>query len=86
MQAVYQGIINSIGATFCFNRAIRLIGASTTSAFLPLIPIISTLVAIPVMNEMPENIEWLGLALAAIGVLLATGLGERWIAPHKSNL
>ena len=86
VQAVYQGIINSIGATFCFNRAIRLIGASTTSAFLPLIPIISTLVAIPVMNEMPENIEWLGLALAAIGVLLATGLGERWIAPHKSNL
>ena len=85
VQAVYQGLINSVCATFCFNRAIRLIGASTTSAFLPLIPMFSTLVAIPVMNEMPQNIEWLGLALAAAGVLLATGFLERWIlrrVPH----
>ena len=79
VQAVYQGFFNSVCAVFCFNRAVRLIGASTTSAFLPLIPVLSTLVAIPVMHEMPAAIEWLGLALAAIGVLLATGFLERWI-------
>ncbi|MES2985255.1 MAG: DMT family transporter [Pseudomonadota bacterium] len=86
VQAVYQGIINSVCATFCFNRAIRLIGASTTSAFLPLIPVLATLVAIPVMNEMPTPIEWLGLGLAAIGVLLATGFLERWIIRHTPHL
>lgn len=85
-QAVYQGIINSVCATFCFNRAIRLIGASTTSAFLPLIPVLSTLVAIPVMNEVPVQIEWLGLALAGVGVLLATGFLERWIVRHTPKL
>jgi drug/metabolite transporter (DMT)-like permease len=85
-QAVYQGLINSVCATFCFNRAIRLIGASTTSAFLPLIPVLSTLVAIPVMHEMPAHIEWMGLGLAAIGVLLATGFLERWIIRHTPHI
>lgn len=77
VQAIYQGIINSIITGICFNRAIRALGAATTSAFLPLVPVLSTLVAIPVMHEIPTGLEWSGLGFAVLGVLLATGIAER---------
>lgn len=85
LQAGYQGILNSIFAGLCFNRAIRLLGASTTSAFLPLIPVLSTLAAVPILKEVPSALEWSGLALAGAGVVLATGLLERWVR-QKAHL
>lgn len=78
-QAIYQGIINSIFALLCYNRAIKLLGATTSSAFLPLIPVLATLAAIPMLNETPIPLEWLGIALASGGVLLSTGILGRWI-------
>ncbi len=73
-QAIYQGIINSIFALLCYNRGLRLLGASTTSAFLPLVPILSTLLAIPLLDEIPNSLEWTGIFLAAGGVFLSTGI------------
>jgi drug/metabolite transporter (DMT)-like permease len=73
-QAVYQGVINSVLALLCFNRGIRLLGATTTSAFLPLVFIFSTLLAIPLLQEVPGALEWTGIALASSGVFLATGI------------
>ncbi|PZP86434.1 MAG: hypothetical protein DI582_02905 [Azospirillum brasilense] len=78
-QAVYQGIINSIFALLCYNRGIALLGATTSSAFLPLIPVLATLAAIPVLNEMPTGLEVLGIGLASAGVLLSTGAIEKWL-------
>jgi drug/metabolite transporter (DMT)-like permease len=82
-QAVYQGIINSIFALICYNRAVRCLGAGTTSAFLPLVPVLATLMAIPLLGEYPLYMEWAGLALAAVGVLLATGVVRRSMAPSE---
>ncbi len=78
-QALYQGVLNSIAALICYNHAVRTLGASTSSAFLPLIPVIATLLAIPALGEVPMMQEWLGIALAAIGVLLATGAFSQWL-------
>lgn len=78
-QAGYQGIINSVFALICYNRAIKLLGAMTSSAFLPLIPVIATVTAIPLLNEYPMPVEWLGIALASSGVLLSTGILGRWL-------
>lgn len=78
-QAGYQGIINSVFALLCYNRAIKLLGAATSSAFLPLIPVIATLAAIPLLNEVPIPLEWLGIALASGGVMLSTGIVGRWL-------
>lgn len=78
-QALYQGIMNSVFALLCYNRAIALIGATTSSAFLPLIPVFATLAAIPILNELPQPLEWLGIALGLVGVLLATGIVGRWL-------
>jgi drug/metabolite transporter (DMT)-like permease len=78
-QAFYQGVLNSILALLCYNRAIRTLGATTSSAFLPLIPVCATLLAIPVLGEIPVLQEWLGVACAALGVLLATGTVSHWL-------
>lgn len=78
-QALYQGVINSIFALVCYNHAVKLLGAGTTSAFLPLIPVIASLMAMPVLGELPTLLEWSGIALAALGVLMATGVIGRML-------
>lgn len=83
-QAIYQGIINSVFALLCYNRAIKLLGAMTSSAFLPLIPVIATLVAIPLLGEVPIPLEWLGITLASGGVLLSTGILGRWVGAKEN--
>lgn len=85
-QAVYQGVFNSIFALLCYNRAIKLLGATTSSAFLPLIPVFATIAAIPMLNETPIPLEWLGIALASGGVLLSTGILGRWIGVKEQTV
>lgn len=76
-QATYQGFINSVLALLCFNRAVGILGAATSSAFLPLIPVISTLAGIPLLGEVPGPMEWAGIGIATAGVVLATGIATR---------
>lgn len=76
-QAVYQGTLNSILALLCFNRGIAILGAATASAFLPLIPVLATLGAIPLLGEVPGITEWTGIAVASGGVFLSTGIATR---------
>lgn len=83
-QAMYQGILNSIFALICYNRAVALIGAAGTSAFLPLIPVLAALMAMPILGERPTWMEWSGIGLAAIGVLMATGLIGRIIGKTRA--
>jgi drug/metabolite transporter (DMT)-like permease len=73
-QALYQGIINSVLALLCYNRGVKLLGAAKSSAFLPLVCIFSTLLAIPLLQEIPGLLEWAGIALASVGVFLSTGI------------
>ena len=73
-QALYQGLLNSIFALICYNRGVALLGASTSSAFLPLVPVISTLLAIPFLAQIPSTLEWTGIILCATGVLLSSGI------------
>ena len=82
-QAVFQGILNSVFALVMFNRAIVLLGASTASAFLPLIPVIATLAAMPLLGETPVPLEWIGIAVATGGVLLSTGMIGRWLGKKE---
>lgn len=76
-QGFYQGIVNSILALLCFNRGIALLGATTSGAFLPLVPVIATLLAIPILNEFPNEMEVFGVLLASGGVFLSTGIASR---------
>ena len=76
-QAGYQGILNSILALLFFNRGIALLGATTSGAFLPLVPVVATLIAIPLLGEWPNGWEFVGVLLASGGVFLSTGIAGR---------
>ncbi len=77
VQVIYQGPLTGIVALLAYNRSIPLLGAARASAFTALLPLTTLLLAIPVLGEWPSARDLLGAVLAAIGVLLATGLIRR---------
>lgn len=74
VQAVYQGILTAILAFMAFNKGIMLVGATRASSFIPLVPVISTVMAIPLLHEVPSIHEWMGVFTVSCGVLLASGV------------
>lgn len=73
LQFVYQGILTGVVALISFNHAVHILGAARAGAFVPLIPAISTLLAVPTLHEVPSLVEILGIATVSIGVFLASG-------------
>lgn len=73
-QMAYQGIVVSFFALVSFNQAILFIGASRASAFAALIPATTTLLAMPILGEMPQLQDIGFVAMLSLGVLFATGL------------
>ncbi|WP_407529336.1 DMT family transporter [Methylobacterium oryzisoli] len=71
LQLVYQGLLASVVALIAFNRSLALIGRRTP-AFTALVPVIATLLAIPVLGEIPNLPTALAVAAIAFGVLLTT--------------
>lgn len=74
IQIIYQGIFTGIISLITYNRAIRLIGASRTSSFAALAPVMVTLLAIPLLDEIPTFNDWIFVALMTVGVFLASGV------------
>ena len=76
-QATYQGVLMGTLSMFTFNKAIGLLGAPTASAFVSLVPVVATLIAIPVLHEIPSLSELTAIVAISCGVLVATGLTSR---------
>jgi drug/metabolite transporter (DMT)-like permease len=81
MQAVYQGVLSAVAALFCFGRAVALLGAARAAVFAALVPVLVTLLGIPVLGEWPSPGDVVGVVLVSLGVFLASGarlpLGRR---------
>lgn len=71
IQAVYQGVLVSVVALVAFNRSLALIGRRTP-AFTALVPVIATLLAIPVLGEIPDPLHIGAILAIGAGVLLTT--------------
>jgi drug/metabolite transporter (DMT)-like permease len=71
LQAVYQGVLVSVVALVAFNRSLGLIGRRTP-AFTALVPVIATLLAIPVLGEVPDPLHVGAILAIGAGVLLTT--------------
>ncbi|NDF12106.1 MAG: DMT family transporter [Proteobacteria bacterium] len=78
-QGFYQGILTNILALLAYNKGVELLGASGSAAFIPLVPVMATLAAVPFLHEVPTLLEVMGILLAAAGVMLATGTFDRLI-------
>ena len=52
-QVVYQGVFMSCLAAVAFNRAVALLGPSAATAIIALLPAVASLLAVPVLGEIP---------------------------------
>jgi len=57
----------------CYGLAVRHLGASRAALIAALPPAFATLLAIPILGETPTPLALLGVALAVVGVALASG-------------
>jgi len=73
-QSIYQGIFTGIISLITYNRAIQLIGAARTSSFAALAPVMVTLLAVPLLGEIPTPSDWVFVVLMTAGVFLASGV------------
>lgn len=71
LQAFYQGGLMSGVAIVTFNRSVALLGAGAATAIIALLPAVASLLAIPMLGEIPTPIEGVAIAVIATGVLLA---------------
>ncbi|WP_288580967.1 DMT family transporter [uncultured Methylobacterium sp.] len=71
LQALYQGVLVSVVALIAFNRSLGLIGRRTP-AFTALVPVIATILAIPVLGEVPDPLHVGAILAIGAGVLLTT--------------
>ncbi|CAN1564641.1 RhaT Permeases of the drug/metabolite transporter (DMT) superfamily [Rhabdaerophilaceae bacterium] len=69
--AVNQGILNMVVGLWLWGYAVKLIGAASAGQFPPLIPVIGTLTAIPLLGEWPGPMQWIGVALIIGGLVVA---------------
>lgn len=70
-QSIYQGVMMSVIALFSFNRAIALLGPQATAAIIALVPVVTTLMAIPALGEWPSRATSAVVCLVAVGVIFA---------------
>lgn len=71
LQAFYQGVLVSGVSIIAYNRAIALIGPGTAAAVVSLVPVAATVLAIPILGEVPTVFTTVAVAVIAAGVLLA---------------
>lgn len=69
---VYVALFPSILAYLCFNRSVALVGANTAGLAIHLIPVFGSLLAILFLGEQPHLYHGVGIALIAVGIVLAT--------------
>lgn len=70
--AFYQGVLTNVVSLVAYARAVSILGASRAAPFAALIPAVTALLSILILNEFPPLADWAGIAAASVGVYLAT--------------
>jgi drug/metabolite transporter (DMT)-like permease len=73
LQAVVQGLLTAIVALLLYGRMVSLLGATRGAAFVALTPVVTGLMAIPVLGELPVAIDWIAIAVISVGVYVVSG-------------
>ena len=72
LQMVYQGVLIGCVSFIALNRAIAGLGCIRTGAFLSAVPVLTAIIAIPVLGEYPSPVDCAALVLITIGVGLTS--------------
>jgi drug/metabolite transporter (DMT)-like permease len=75
IQSVFQGLVATILAMLTYLKAIALLGTERTAAFLALVPIVTGVLAVPLLDE-PLGV-WLasGISFVSLGSYIASRYG-----------
>jgi drug/metabolite transporter (DMT)-like permease len=73
LQAFVQGFLTPVISFWLYGRAVSILGASNGSAFAALSPVMTALLAIPILGEWPAMIDWIAMLLISCGVYIASG-------------
>ncbi len=80
VQVAIQGIGSGVIAYILYNIGIERLGASRAAAFVALVPALATLIAIPLLNEIPDAAAIFGVVTTGLGVLLASGVVNEFLS------
>jgi hypothetical protein len=80
-QALLQGVM----ALTAYSQVIRVLGVSRAVLFPAMVPVVSILVGIPIVDEIPNGPQIIGLLLVTIGLMCAIGT-FRWVVIPKGSL
>jgi drug/metabolite transporter (DMT)-like permease len=87
LQAFVHGLLTAVISLVLYGRAVSILGASNGSAFAALSPVMTAILAIPILGEWPVASDWIAMLLISGGVYIASGgpLPARWVgwAPSR---
>ena len=72
LHGLNQGVLNVILGLWLWSYAARALGPAVAGRFPPTIPVIGTLLAIPVLGEVPTGLQVTGIALIIGGLFIAS--------------
>lgn len=72
LQAVYQGVITSVFALIAYAFAVHRLGPTVASSFTPLSPVLAAVFGWLLLGDALDGATAAGLALVALGVLVAS--------------
>ena len=69
-----------------YTRAVAILGAARGAVFAALVPSFSLLIAIPILHELPTQLQTIGVVLVTAGMVLALGLYDpaKWRRAPRS--
>jgi drug/metabolite transporter (DMT)-like permease len=73
IQALFQGLGAGLVAMLAFSRAVALLGTGRAAFFGAIVPGAASLLAIPVLGEIPSGLQVLGIVAVVGGLLIAFG-------------
>jgi drug/metabolite transporter (DMT)-like permease len=76
LHAFNQGVLNSVVGLWLWAKGVTLLGAGPAGRFPPLIPVVGTLTAIPLLGEWPGPAQTIGVALIVGGLVWVARAGR----------
>ncbi len=72
-------------AVLAFSRAVALLGSARAAFFGAMVPGAASLLAIPVLGEVPTALQVLGIVAVVLGLLIAFGVARMLLTRRASN-
>ncbi|MEY9362462.1 drug/metabolite transporter (DMT)-like permease [Bradyrhizobium yuanmingense] len=83
LQAAFQGLGPGFLAVILFSISVRILGPTPSAGLAAAVPASATLLAIPILGEVPTTIEWIGIAIVTAGLILLLGGHAETKSPFK---